>query len=94
MPDEQRQYLENLNGLISTGDDAREFMNTGLGRYLQQRAEEEIIDAFNQFKIIDVSEVDKVRTIQNKLLNADRFLTWIQDCIVEGQEALKQAEQL
>jgi len=70
------------------GEQVQQFISSQIGQYLLARAQEEKVNAQIEFLEVDPSNVEAVRTIQNKILLSNKFAGWLQDAVGDGLRAL------
>jgi hypothetical protein len=73
------------------GRQVEDFVNSEIGRYITQRADEEITDCLEQLK--KVSPVmpwgrRKIARLQNQIATAERVIHWLAEAIHEGHQAM------
>ena len=87
MTDLDRHVLA-AHGLI--GDEARQFKESDLYRCLVGMAEQEALAAQEDMLLVDPTDVQKIRELQNAAWRAQKFVAWLDELIAKGDEALIQ----
>lgn len=78
-----------LYGIAQFGKQVEQFTSSDIGQYLLSRAMREYDDAVEEFRTVDVSKVEMVRSLQNKMVQSSKFMEWLQEAVREGLNALK-----
>lgn len=78
-----------LYGIAQFGKQVEQFTSSDIGQYLLSRAMREYDDAVEEFRTVDVSNVEMVRSLQNKMVQSSKFMEWLQEAVREGLNALK-----
>lgn len=76
--------------IAQLGVEAESFKSSGLGRYLNERAESEIIDASRALCEVDPADVKQITELQNKVYRANSFIAWIEEAIESGNFAIEE----
>lgn len=71
------------------GSQVEQFLNSDIGRYLVQRAEDEAELANDQLKRVLPWRSRKIRELQNRIWVAENFQQWLADAIMDGQQSLR-----
>ena len=90
--EQEREYFAEAH----LGEQARSFLVSATGRYLHGRAKEVIADGKDQLSILDPTTpegVEKWKAIKQDMSNAESFMAWCADAIVNGDNAAKQLEE-
>ncbi len=74
------------------GKQVENFLSSDIGRYLVAHAELEASDAMSAFKTCNPNDVEKVRELQNTILQADKFVQWLASAVNNGLEAIQLIE--
>lgn len=74
---------------ILIGDDAEEFVKSELGRTILGMAEQECISAALEMQDADLTDLKKMREIQNRIWRTQRFKDWLVELITKGRETLE-----
>jgi hypothetical protein len=69
------------------GAQVQQFLDSDIGTYLVQCADEQAEAALKELVQADPSDVERVRSIQNKIKLADSVVGWLRDAIVMGEQA-------
>ena len=69
------------------GRQVAHFLQTDIGRYLTQRAQEDIESAVEELKTVDPHNPVKVTQAQNRVAVAETVMGWLGDAIIKGQAA-------
>lgn len=75
---------------VTLGAEAERFLNTNLGRFLVQRAEEVIESAVDELKTVDPENPKTIRALQQKITVAESVQYWLAGAINDGYEAERQ----
>jgi hypothetical protein len=63
------------------------FLESDIGVYLVQRADEQAETALRELVVADPAKPDEIRAIQNRVKVADSVVSWLRDAIQEGAQA-------
>ena len=74
------------------GDDAAEFFQSEIGRYVLERAREQTEDASAKLQDVDPTDAKTIRDLQNDIYRAGQAIKWLNEMIIAGKEAMKQLE--
>jgi len=85
---------DELLSLARMGIDAESFMNTKLGKFLQQKATSEIDAATAELIAADPTDVKANTELRNQINVAGMFLLWLTESINIGHSALEQLKAL
>lgn len=69
---------------IAFGMDVQAFMEGSIGKYLRLRANAEIEAAKEALTTVNPADVEAVRTLQNDVAVAARFLSWLGEAVDQG----------
>lgn len=69
------------------GNEAQNFLNTALGRYMIERTQAERNDAMLELRLVDSTDAEKIRELQNIIKRAESFPNWINELIHTGDKA-------
>lgn len=69
------------------GRDAREFMDSDLGRYMVGCAQQEYAIAMTKLKTVAWWRRRKILQLQNEAWRAESFMVWLRDLIIRGKAA-------
>lgn len=83
-----------LLAVIDFGIQAKVFMNSPMGRYMQARANAEIEAARESLETADAEDPKAIRRLQQDASSARRFLQWMGEVVTEGEQAEYQFSQL
>lgn len=83
----QNQDRNELLGKVSAGIEAERFLESGLGKYIVARAEQERDAAIEKFKTVPPTESVTIRELQNTIWRAESIQSWIAEVIQEGFNA-------
>ncbi len=78
---------------VELGLDAQQFLGSKLGRYLVGCAQQEVKQAFVDFKAADPEDKKAITALQNRIWVAERFQQWIAEAIGNGTNAEHQIQQ-
>lgn len=81
-----RQLMESA----ATGEAAKMFLNSELGKHITQRAVGEIDEAIDGLVEADPFDGKAVAEMQTRIKVAKQAVMWLTDAIAEGDNALRQ----
>lgn len=84
--------LNTLRATVLLGQDCEAFFNTDPGRYVKAIATETVMEAMEEIKHVDPSDMAKIQAIQLKIKSADNALIWLNEAIRNGRLAYQQLE--
>lgn len=90
--EQEREYFAEAH----LGEQVRSFLVSSAGRYLHGRAKQTINDCKDELATIDPTEkggIAKWKAIKQNMSNAESFMSWCADAIVNGDNAAKQLEE-
>ncbi len=67
--------------------DVEQFMQSPIGKYLTERANDDIENALEQMKRADPFDGKEVQRLQNEIHRAEMFLLWMGQAVTEGENA-------
>ena len=70
------------------GEQAREFLESELGKTLLGMAQQEVLLAQEALEVIDPTETEKIRALQNQAKVGRHFEGWLKELITKGENAL------
>lgn len=70
------------------GEDARQFVESDLGKILLGMAQQEVARAQEELETVDPSDTKKVVALQNQAKNGRNFEAWLAELISKGEQAL------
>lgn len=73
-------------------DQVDRFFGSDLGKYLAQRADDEVEMWTAALKKVDPVDANQIRTIQNNIYRAEQVLVWLADAILAGENARDQLQ--
>lgn len=82
--------------LAMFGKQVEHFLDTGIGRYLIERASKQSEAAVESLKQVDPTDMKAVMKAQLEVRVADSIIVWLGDAVADGQQAteiLKQEDQ-
>ena len=74
----------------ATGEAAKAFLQSGLGSYITQRANDEADDAMAALIEADPANPTVIASLQMKIRVATQAVTWLVEAISEGDNAMRQ----
>ena len=77
---------------IKLGDSAEKLVDSPIGKFLIERAQEDALDAMNTLKTISPIETEHIRALQNRIQCAENFETWLMEAIQIGHMSQEQIE--
>lgn len=78
---------------VDLGEQAKEFTQSDLGRYLVGCAHQEIADSQAVLKRTLPWRRHRIQELQNRIWRAESLLLWLRDLIQSGQSASKSLEE-
>lgn len=75
------------------GQDAEEFIESELGRYIIGRVDQEREEAVQKLCTTSVWRRNRIRELQNQIWRCDTFKSWLADMVVRGKSAIDLLEQ-
>lgn len=82
--------IKQLMDQAATGEAAKAFLQSGLGGYITQRANDEADDAMAALIEVDAANTLAVAVLQMKIRVATQAVAWLMEAISEGENALRQ----
>jgi len=79
--------LEMLKRDARFGLEVESFLASPVGRYLCQRAEEEVTAALQELKTVDPTDALTVRALQNKVWRGEQIQYWLGEAVTAGRNA-------
>ena len=76
------------------GEDAKDFLDSPLGKLLKGRAILEIEDAQAALLTVEPEDVATIRKLQFKAAVARQFVSWLADAVANGDQAFEQLEEM
>lgn len=84
---EQLQQLQ----IVDFGMEVQAFLKTKIGKYLVDRASEEVERKTSLLKMFDILGDPKGATrLQSEIWRAESFMFWLADAVREGQQLMEQ----
>jgi len=71
------------------GEQVRQFMESPVGRYLLQKADEEKDLAILELVNVDAQDYKAVQSAQNQFQRAEDFQAWLTEAVTKGLQALQ-----
>ena len=75
------------------GKQVEAFLSSDIGRYLLSRALEQKKLAQAEFLEVNCADVEKVRQLQNTIMQANSIAGWLSDAVQDGLQALNIIEE-
>jgi phage tail tape-measure protein len=75
------------------GKRVEDFIESDIGLYLIDRADNKLSDALNQLKTVAPWRTRRIRELQNEIWVASSFKIWLQEALSEGIAALNIIEE-
>jgi DNA segregation ATPase FtsK/SpoIIIE-like protein len=70
------------------GEQAREFLESELGKTLLGMAQQEVLLAQEALEVVDPTQTEKIRALQNQAKIGRNFEDWLKELITKGENAL------
>jgi hypothetical protein len=87
---ETEEIVGKMMTVVRFGIETEAFLASPLGKYLQQRADGEVIEAVTGLKTVDPCDYQQIVKLQNDIYRAESFTAWLADLITSGWEAEKE----
>lgn len=71
------------------GEQVQEFMNTEVGRYIIERAQNQVLEALLKLKTCDPENPGLIREYQGQIEVAESIPQWLGDAVKDGLTALR-----
>lgn len=72
------------------GSQVQQFLDSDIGVYLIQRADEQAEEALKELVAADPDKPEVIRSIQNRIRVADSIVSWLREAIEMGSQAEEQ----
>ena len=72
------------------GEQIKLFMQGDIGRYIIERAKADADEALSELANVDPEDPKAIREAQMKLRVVERVLSWLQDAITAGNNAMRE----
>lgn len=69
------------------GAQVRQFMESDIGVYLMQRADDYAQEAIDRLTRVDPEDPKTIRVLQNQIAVADLIASWLKEATAVGQQA-------
>jgi len=69
------------------GAQVEQFLDSDVGKYLTQKAQEDANAALGALAIVDPEDAKRIRALQNDVKIADLVISWLSEAIVRGDVA-------
>lgn len=80
---------EQLMKIQALGEEAERFITSPLGKFMIERAEGEVKDAVEALKVIDPTDTQEIRILQNKIKTGEDFQYWLAEAVQDGTNAIE-----
>jgi len=90
--EQEREYFAEAH----LGEQVRSFLVSATGRYLHGRAKQVVTDGKDRLAVLDPTTpegVEEWKAVKQDMSNAESFMTWCADAMVNGDNAAKQLEE-
>ena len=84
---------EELYAEAVLGQDAEEFIQSEIGRYIIGCAEQEAQEAILQLKTVYPWRRRKITELQNRIYRAESIQSWLGELVIIGKQALQQLDE-
>lgn len=85
--------IKDLMERAAIGEAAKQFLRSGLGKHLTERATQEVDESLAELIVVNPSRGDLVMELQNQIKVASKAITWLAEAISEGDNAMNQLEE-
>lgn len=75
------------------GDQAQEFLNSDLGKYMVGCAKQDLEAAHEKLKTVLPFRWRRIQQLQNEIALAERFLLYVRDLVIRGKAAERALEE-
>lgn len=72
---------------MELGLDTQQFLRTGVGKRILQRASEQEMESLKAMIDADVTDTERMRELQSNARLGGMVLAWLNEIIVEGENA-------
>lgn len=73
---------------VDLGDQADQFLQGDLGRYLFGCCDQEVEAAVRDLKVVDASNTKAIQDLQNRIWRAESVKAWLVELVLRGQQAI------
>ncbi len=87
MTEQDNADMQQIRGRISFGLDVQQFMNGPIGHRLQANANAVILETDVALRSVDAEDPKAIRALQQKSAAASYFLEWMEEFVIEGEQA-------
>ena len=84
------QVPDEIRRRVTLGAEVEHFLNTSIGKYLIERAEDQVESATEDLKTADAENPRLIRELQHKIAIGDSIQRWLAAAITDGYEAERQ----
>lgn len=71
------------------GDEARQFLESDLGKTILGIAQQQIEEAMLRLRSVDPTDANTIRQIQNEIWRAESFEEWLKQLFHNGEAAIQ-----
>ena len=89
---EEQEVVRNLLNRYDLGEEAQQFLNSRLGRYLAHRAQEAMYQASLALTTVAPTDMATIIEHQRQYAVASQALSWVAQAIEDGKQAAREAE--
>lgn len=82
--------VRDLMERAAIGEAAKQFLRSGLGKHLTERATQEVDEALAELVEVSPTRNDQIGELQNQIKVASKAITWLAEAISEGDNAMNQ----
>ena len=72
---------------VALGEEAREFVNSDLGKYMIGCAKQDADDAYQKLKDTAAWRRRRIQQLQNEIRCAEQFVFYLRDLVIRGKAA-------
>lgn len=83
------QPLDELIATAELGEEARNFLESDLGKCLLGIAKQQVLAAQEDLEIVDPTETEQIRKLQNKAQLGRQFEQWLRELLHDGESAMQ-----
>lgn len=73
---------------------AKDFINSGLGQHIVQRASEEVDEALADLAEVDPGNANAIAALQRRINHARGAITWLMEAVSTGDQAMKMLDEI
>lgn len=75
------------------GKKVEQFLQSDIGDFLLKKSQREVQEAVEALKVVDPTDIEGVRKLQNAVKLAESFQSWLGDAVAAGLQSIAQLEE-